>query len=312
MTPTPAPTATATPVPAPTASPTPIPAAELPLIDLHFHPDPAWGGEALERLFDQLGVRAGGNGAAGSDNVAIAEAARHPGRIIAFSGGQTIRTLINQYGARVWNLDVDEVRRYLDELDGRLRDGSYRGIGEVHVNNWNSNIIGSPQYRWPADSALAQRLMALSAAHDVPFSVHMDAEPESVAQLERLMAANREGVVLWAHTGHYADPSLLRRLLETHPNLYCELSYRTAISAGRRATTMDDENSRLRQAWRELLETFPDRFVMGTDLGFASPPAYTAHIAVWRSILLQLSPETAAKLAYLNAERLIGPIFLNR
>jgi hypothetical protein len=299
------PTSTATAVPLPIATATPISAAELPIIDLHFHPGPAWG-EALVPLFDRLGVRAGGNGAAGADATAIAEAARHPGRIIAFSGGQTIRTLINQYGSRVWNLEVAEVEAYLVELEGRLRDGSYKGIGEVHVNNFNSNIAGSPQYRWPADSALMQRLFSLASAYDVPLSVHMDAEPESVAQMERLLASNRDATWLWAHTGHYADPDLIRRLLETHQNLYCELSYRTAISAGRRATTMDDESGRLRPAWRELLEAFPERFVIGTDTGFASPSIYAAHIAVWRGILLQLSPETAEMLAYENAERLLN------
>jgi hypothetical protein len=278
--------------------------AELPIIDLHFHPDAAWG-DGLVRLFDQLGVRAGGNGAAnGSDATALAEAQRHPGRILAFIGGEPVRQLIMRYGSRVWNLEVDEARAYVADVEAKLKGGHFRGIGEIHVNNFNSNIVGSPQFRWPADSPLVQRLLALGASYDVPLSLHLDAEPESVAQLERLLAGNRYGMVLWAHTGHYAEPSLIRRLLETHPNLYCELSYRTAISAGRRATTMD-EDGRLRPAWRELLDAFPERFVIGTDLGFASPQAYAAHIATWRGLLLQVSPETAARIAYLNAERLV-------
>jgi predicted TIM-barrel fold metal-dependent hydrolase len=259
----------------------------------------------LDRLFDQLGVRAAGKGAAGADNVALAEAERHPGRIIPFSGGQTIRTLINQYGSRVWNLQVVEVEVYLVELEARLRDGSYKGIGEIHVNNFQSNIIGSPQYRWPADAALMQRLWAMSVAYDVPLSIHMDAEAESVAQMERLLASDRRGTWLWAHTGHYADPGLLRRLLSEHPNLYCELSYRTSASPGRVTTAMDNGGTLL-PAWRELLEAFPDRFVIGTDLSFPSPATYSAHMAMWRRILQQLSPETAAKLAVGNAERLVG------
>jgi hypothetical protein len=295
---------TAMPEPTATLEPTPIVVANLPIIDLHFHPDPGWGGEALERLFDQLGVRAAGNGAAGADNVALAEAERHPGRIIPFSGGQTIRTLINQYGSRVWNLQVAEVETYLGELEARIRDGSYKGIGEIHVNNFQSNIIGSPQYRWPADAALMQRLWGMSVAYDVPLSIHMDAEAESVAQMERLLASDRRGTWIWAHTGHYADPALVRRLLSAHPNLYCELSYRTSASPGRVTTAMDNGGTLL-PAWRELLEAFPDRFVIGTDLSFPSPAAYSAHMALWRRILQQLSPETAAKLAVVNAERLV-------
>jgi predicted TIM-barrel fold metal-dependent hydrolase len=279
--------------------------AELPIIDLHFHPDPGWGA-SLPDLFDRLGVRAAGNGPSGSSSVAIAEAARHPGRIIPFGGGNEVRQLVLRHGASAWNATHPDVERFLAEIEDHLREGRLKGIGEIHVNNWSSNLPGAPQYRYPADAPLLQRLFALSAAYRVPLSVHMDAEAPSVAQMERLLAANRDGVWLWAHTGHYADPALLRRLLEEHPNLYCELSYRVSISGSRTATYMDDRG-RLRQEWRDILESFPDRFVIGTDLTWPSPGLYADHIAFWRRILEQVSPETAAMIAYRNAERLLGP-----
>src|SRR5688572_32996534 len=70
------------PIPSPTAlpSPTPIVIANLPIIDLHFHPDPAWGA-ALPAFFDSIGVRAAGNGASAVSGVALAEAERNAGRI---------------------------------------------------------------------------------------------------------------------------------------------------------------------------------------------------------------------------------------
>jgi predicted TIM-barrel fold metal-dependent hydrolase len=133
----------------------------------------------------------------------------------------------------------------------------------------------------------------------------MDAERDSVAEIERLLASDRQATLLWAHTGHYGEPDLVRRLLTEHPNLYCELSYRLSISASRTAIAMDI-GGRLKDAWRVLLEDFPDRFVIGTDIGFASPSLYTQHITFWRRILEQLTPEAAARLAYRNAERLLG------
>jgi predicted TIM-barrel fold metal-dependent hydrolase len=296
----PPPTAT----PSPTPQPTPIVIANLPIVDLHFHPDAAWG-PALPELFDRIGVRAAGNGASGPDSVALAEAERHGGRVIPFTGGYELRQLIARYGEAAWQLTHPEALRAVDAIEAGLRQGVSRGIGELHVNNWMSNLPNAPQYRYPADSPLLQRLMALSAAYDVPVSVHMDAEPASVAQMESLLASNRQGIFLWAHTGHYAPPELVRRLLGEHPNLYCELSYRTSISGGRAATVLDDAG-RLREVWRTLLEDYPERFVIGTDIGFASPSLYTQHIAFWRLILEQLSPETAAKLAFVNAERLLN------
>jgi hypothetical protein len=293
-----------TPAPAsPTPEPTPIPAASVPIIDLHFHPEPGWGDVAV--LFDQIGVQAAGNGASGPDRLALELSARYPGRVLAFGGGYDIRQLVLRYGAGAWNLEREDVEGFLSRLEEELQAGRFEGIGEIHVNNWNSNIAGSLQYRWPADSPLLQRLLSLSATHEVPLSLHMDAEADSVAQMERLLAANRDGTVLWAHTGHFAEPELLRRLLETHPNLYCELSYRISISASRTAIPMDT-NGRLKESWKELMEAFPDRFVVGTDLGGPSSTGYGSMIGFWRRILEQLSPQTAAKIAYRNAEDLLN------
>lgn len=296
---TPHPSAT----PVPTLTPTPIPAAQVPIIDLHFHPDAGWGD--VSSLFDQLGVRAAGSGASGADNIALAEAARNPGRIIPFAGGEHFRQFLSRYGAATWNLTAPEVIAYVDQIEEGLRAGRFQGIGEVHVNNWSSNILTSPQYRYPADSPLIQRLMQLSATYRVPLSIHMDAEPQSVAEMERLLAAHPDGIFLWAHTGHYAEPELLRRLLAAHSNLFCELSYRVTIAGSRNGIPID-QGGRLREPWRALFEEFPDRFVLGTDLTWPSASLYATHINFWRRILEQLSPETAEKIAFRNAERLLS------
>ena len=302
-TPSPAPAATPLPSPQPpTPEPTAIATEDLPIVDLHFHPEPAWGD--LEALFDQLNVRAAGNGASGPSSIALEQAEQFPSRIIAFGGGHEVRQLILAHGEQAWDLQAGEITAFLDELDAQLQAGEFRGIGEIHVNNQASNIPGSPQYLYPADSPLLQELFSLAGAHGVPLSIHMDAEPASVAEMERLLSSNRSANLLWAHTGHYAEPDLIRRLLEQHPNLYCELSYRISLSVSRTATPMDT-NGVLAQDWLELLEAFPDRFVIGTDLSFAAPASYAAMIAAWRGVLLQLSPATAAALAHLNAERLI-------
>jgi hypothetical protein len=300
------PTAAATPSPAPpTATPTPLSAAEVPIIDLHFHPEAAWG-DGLIGLFDDLGVRAAGNGAQASDAEALALAEAYAPRVIAFGGGYTIRQFVLDLGAAAWNLESPDVTAYLDALGADLAAGRFAAIGEIHVDSTASYFTGTPAIRYPADAPLMQRLWAMSAEHGVPMSVHMDGSPESVASMERLLAADRRGTWLWAHTGHYAEPPLVRRLLEAHPNLYCELSYRSSISPSRTAVSLDTAGV-LRPEWRDLLEAFPDRFVLGTDLSAPSYAEYTRHINFWRAILAQLSPEAAALIAYANAEHLLQP-----
>jgi predicted TIM-barrel fold metal-dependent hydrolase len=275
----------------------------VPIIDLHFHPDLVWGDVSV--LFDRVGVRAAGSGPSGPDSIAIASAQANPGRIIPFGGGERARDLVLRHGADAWDMRVAAVDEYLAGLEASLRAGLLVGIGEVHVNNWSSNIIGSPRYRYPADSPLLQRLAELAGRHRVPLSLHMDAEASSVAEMERLLRAHPDAALLWAHTGHFAEPDLLRRLLAEHPNLYCELSYRVSIAGSRNGIPVD-QGGRLRDSWRQLIEEFPDRFVIGTDLSWPSPSQYEAHIAFWRRILEQLSPETAEKVAFRNAERILN------
>jgi hypothetical protein len=54
-----------------------------------------------------------------------------------------------------------------------------------------------------------------------------------------------------------------------------------------------------------LLEEFPDRFVIGTDMDPPTLETYTEEIGFWRGILTQLSPTAAVKLAHESAERLL-------
>jgi predicted TIM-barrel fold metal-dependent hydrolase len=132
----------------------------------------------------------------------------------------------------------------------------------------------------------------------------MDASDDSVAEMERLLGSDRKGVWIWAHTGHFAEPPLVRRLLQTHPNLYCELSYRGSIYPGLTRLPIDT-GGRLRPEWKALLEEFPDRFVLGTDVDEPIVSRYAEFVQFWRGVLSQLSPETAGKIAYQNGERLL-------
>jgi predicted TIM-barrel fold metal-dependent hydrolase len=276
----------------------------LPIVDVHFHPAPMWDIYAVTKLFDELGVAAAGNGARESDALAAKFAQQHPGRFIPFVGNEPIRQFTSREGERAWTLQSAAVVDYLTQLETALREKRYKGIGELVVNSVHSRSDKAAKY--PADSPLMRRLWALSATYDVPLSVHLDATPDSVEQMERVLASNRSGTWIWAHTGWLpvANPSLLRRLLQAHPNLFCELSGRESIRRIYRGDPIDNDRV-LKPDWKALLEDFPDRFVIGTDVDPATMAAYAEEIGYWRGILLQLSPSTAASLAHGNAERLL-------
>ena len=151
-----------------------------------------------------------------------------------------------------------------------------------------------------------RRLWTLSAKYDVPLSVHLDATPDSLEQMERLLASDRAGTWIWAHTGWLpvAHPPLLRRLLQAHPNLFCELSGRESIRRIYRGDPIDDDRV-LKPRGKRCSKTSPT--------GSSSVRTWTRR--PWRptprrsdtgaASLVQLSPATAAKLAHGNAVRLL-------
>jgi predicted TIM-barrel fold metal-dependent hydrolase len=279
----------------------------LPIIDLHFHPLRGWDMAALVDLFDELGVAKAGNGPGGPDEIAFSFAAKYPDRFIPFAGLGEITFHIQREGELAWTLQGPGIMGYLSKLEGELRSGAAKGIGELFPDNMNSHPDYFPGMRYPADSPLMRRLWALSAQYGVPLSVHLEARGAPIAEMERLLEVTPRGTFIWAHTGFFAEPPLLRRLLQQHPALFCELSWRDerALAQGWRLPIPISEGNQLKTEWKDLLEEFSDRFVIGTDVSTPSPIEYARLVKYWRAILSQLTPETAEKFAHANAERIL-------
>ncbi len=280
----------------------------LPLADLHFHPRRGSSPGAVLQEMDHAGVRWAGNGAVGADHVWDAFLRAAPDRFIPFAGQQDIYALIGRHGEPAWTLRAPEALAYVEALERQLRAGKFRGIGELFVNNLRTHVRTVVPTRYPADSPLMRRLLGLAARYRVPLSIHMEAEPGSVAELERLLAADREASVIWAHCGFTADAALVRRLMEAHPNLLCELSFRDdrysffGTLSRRYLVPITGSSRQLDPSWKVLLEDRSDRFLVGTDAH--SEGEYRSVVAFFRAVLAQLSPEAAQRLAHENARRL--------
>ena len=75
--------------------------------------------------------------------------------------------------------------------------------------------------------------------------------------VEKLFAHAPKARMIWAHTGiGGVAVERVRALLDKHPTLYGELSYRPGL-------TVDD--GKLSAAWKALLTEKPDRFFVGSD-----------------------------------------------
>jgi hypothetical protein len=159
--------------------------------------------------------------------------------------------------------------------------GYFRGIGEFHI------------YGDAAARPLVKQAVDFAAERDLYILAHCD-EPA----LNILLGHNRSAKIIWAHTGFSTPVVRLRELLEEHPALMGELSYRSGIT---------DSAGRLASEWRQLFAHHSDRFLIGSDTWINERWfAYDSIIKGYRDWLAQLPEDQAKRIAHGNAERLFG------
>lgn len=143
-------------------------------------------------------------------------------------------------------------RTVLERAREALESGRYRGIGELH-------LIGgfAPHWRSPVIGGLAQ----LAAEFSVPLLLHTEiSRPD---YMEGLCRARPDTRILWAHAGGLLTPAQVAGVLRACPNVWVELSARDPWRFVNNPTT--DDKGALLPEWRALLESFPDRFMVGSD-----------------------------------------------
>ncbi len=132
-----------------------------------------------------------------------------------------------------------------------------------------------------------------AAERDLYILAHCD-EPA----LAILLAHNAKAKIIWAHTGFSTPTARVRELLEKHPALMGELSYRSGITGG---------DGKLSAEWRELFARHSDRFLLGSDTWINERWfGYDTIMKTYRDWLAQLPDDQAKRIAHGNAERLFG------
>lgn len=195
---------------------------------------------------------------------------------------------------------------------------SLPAMKEGGLNHYNN--IAAP------DHPLLLLLADIAAENDVPIDFHFDIFPRTIPTpphlkdgnppelrenqqaFERLLKHNPKTRFTWAHLGSdpgmQRTPRLMRELMDRHPNLYS--AFRIAIHSPAPMIAVDREG-RLKPEWRALIERYPDRFTMHTDMFYVSswPPRRGHKDSHEKAVnmLSQLPPELARKLAYENAQK---------
>jgi hypothetical protein len=290
-------------------------ASDIPIADLHMHPDPkTTAAEASDRM-DRNGVRWAGAGDRGARRATWVSYSKKLGdRFIAFAGQTELNIIFEDSGIDAM-LDANNpgIQKLYAATEKDLKAGRIKGIGEIFINNrgWKSGSDRKKGSRRKGrtDAPSMRLFFALIGKYDGFLTFHMHADPDSVEQLERLLASDRRGRILWNHCGTDSTATEVRPLLARNPNLFCELSKRSSPPLKRKSPSYAKrkifDSRGVNSDWLELIEDFPDRFMIGTDV--RSRSGYDGAIeTVRRGLLPYLRPATARKVAYENAQRLFG------
>lgn len=259
-----------------------------PLFDAHLHyNDEAYDGphplpDALGRM-QRSGVRAILANSRPNDGTKRLADAREQTHAAGLTVVPFVRLYRNRADYQGWPNDPSIVEMVLKELAAGTAAGPYRGLGEFHLyDSMNAN------------GPTAKRLMQLAQERDLAVLAHVDD-----TAIDLLMAHAPKVRLIWAHTGIGGAPvERVRALLQRHPTLMGELSYRPGLTDG---------NGGLSAPWKALLTEFSDRFLVGSDTWInARWDGYEGLMADARRWLADLPAEAAQRVAWGNGARLFG------
>ncbi len=165
----------------------------------------------------------------------------------------------------------EHVRRLLETYPGM-----WKGIGEIFTRH--DDLTALTQSETPrANSEALIRIYHLAAEHDLPVMIHSnitskrERNPLYLPELEVALRDHPSVRFIWAHAGtskeiHRHQQKLdflfdeLERMLGLYPNLYIDLSW-TVLEP-----YMLDKDGKPEPDWVKLVEQYPDRFMIGSDV----------------------------------------------
>lgn len=211
---------------------------------------------------------------------------------------------------------------FLDVMQHEARSGDYFLLGELEFRHYPSPAQYKARKFWrditiPIDSPWGQAVFQLSSETGLAFQIHYEPEDALLAPLETMLKACPGAKVIWCHAGQVRyptkqlmyGPEYLDRTLSQHPNLFCDLALATPATpypgSGFHHNTVQRGDGTLLPEWQKLLESHPDRFTIGSDIAPDRYDDFPKKIAQSRKLLASLSQETAVRIAFQNAWRLL-------
>lgn len=271
------------------------------------------------------------------------ELRRYGNRFAFLGGGGILNPVIQNY--RDPGSVTSKVRQDFIDAANKLLDNGASGFGEIAVLHL-SLLNTHPFEQVPSTHPLLAALAKVADQRKVVIDLHMDAvmatstmrTPQSlkvppnppmlngnIDGFERLLAEHPNARIVWAHGGSdltgNQSPELIGKLMDAHPNLFMSLrpvppQANSANPFGLRFFNLILTQSEIEPNWLALLNSHPDRFVMGSDSFFvtsiANPDAAPVMLARGNQgrlaaaglVLSKLPPALQTKIAMENPVRI--------
>lgn len=186
-------------------------------------------------------------------------------------------------------------------LEKELKKRVFKGIGEISTVHFPGQ--GFPEADFSPLSSSMKEIMKLAEEYKVPVMIHC--EITRIKEFSELLNEFKNVKVIWAHGG-YTHYFLAKRMIENHSNLYYELSARTWMNHPKSPDyTIFKNNSEIWKQWLNLIETYPNRFILGTDSSNHSSKRDKEKIKSAQLFLNQLSVATIKKISQENLLEII-------
>ena len=230
----------------------PVPKARFPVVDLHGHPPPLTGPDAVNRVveaMDPVNVRVmvnanGTSGAGLAQALAAIKASRYPDRMVMFTA-INVRDLAHGSGARIaqqLEADIKAGALGLGEImkdfgmRARKRDGTRLKLDDPELDPvWQTAArLGVPVFIHVADPAEFfqpidydnERWLELALYPDRRYQdrTRFPAFEELMSERDRLIARHPKTTFVLAHMGWHAnDLGRLGAMMDKWPNVYGEV-----------------------------------------------------------------------------------------
>ncbi len=278
------------------------------IADVHMHPMSQSPNDQLTWM-NRNGVKWAGLGAMNDSNVKRYRRVMGE-RYIPFGGQGAMNRIYFAYGSEGLEDESNEgFELMMQDLEEEFEDGNLKGVGELFANNRTTNPKQKMRRKTRIDAPTYRAILDLVEKYGGAMSIHVQWDNDSIEQLEFLADHNPNGNIIWAHCGNDGSASNVRKVLKNHINIYCDLSARSRPKISdwaikKRPNAEIFTSYSLDNGWKDLIEEMPGRFMVGTDTKTESH--YDKGIENIRNgLLANLSQETAERVAYKNAQKLL-------